>query len=165
MRLFSTAPERGFTLAEVVVAILVMAVVTLGIFAVVSSNRTATQKVDKKVRALFYSRQAMDKLKAYVTADSGAGGPTPNWRIPEDSCNAGLGTCTPTCWALEACTHDLTAMLPAACGPGVPFCSGSPINAKLSYTVTDLAADPGCGAGQAGPVPCKRVVFNMQWSE
>lgn len=144
---------RGFTLVETLIAVLLISVVVTSVFSLALTAKISSVKTERRASGMFYVRRTTEKLKAYVTADKTAAvaaamGAPVDWKLPEDACNSGLGTCSAAnCWALEICTHDVTAMLPAAL-------SGAPINAKLAYTVT--SACDSCA---------KTVTFSYTWDE
>lgn len=142
----------GFTLVETLIAVLLISVVVTSVFSLALTAKISSVKTERRASGMFYVRRTTEKLKAYVTADKTAAtavamGAPVNWKLPEDSCNSGLGTCPAVCWALDVCTHDVTAMLPAAL-------SAAPINAKLAYTVS--SACDSCA---------KTVTFSYTWDE
>ncbi|MBI4056701.1 MAG: type II secretion system protein [Elusimicrobia bacterium] len=143
--------SRGYTLIEMVMALFITGIVVTAVFSVVLSARATTNKGGRREAAFFYTRQAMDRLKAYVTADPTAAGPggVGVWTLPGDSC----GGCT---WALQTGDHDLTSWLPP-CGVGVPLCNGAPISAVLTYRVEAIDF----GGGIFG----SSVTFSMTWNE
>lgn len=63
--------KKGFTLIEVIVAILVAAIAVVAIFAVILSAFRSAPKSDQKETAGLIIRQAAEQLKAYV-ADQNA---------------------------------------------------------------------------------------------
>lgn len=152
------ADRKGFTLVETVFAVLLISVVVTSIFSLALTSRGASKKTGKRAQALFYSRQAMEKLKAYVTADTTLSiGPSSNWKFPGDTCSGCTGS--PNCWALANCTHDISAMLPATCSSSVQICQAAPVSATLKYTVTAVPA--GCTGSKCS----KSVRFSVSWAE
>ena len=149
----------GFSLVEVVIAVLLISVVVTSVFSVTLTAKTASKKTERRSSALAYTRQVQEMMKSYVREPVAAGMTDPSggttWQMPGDSCNTGLGTCaTATCYAMEPCTHDLTSLLPATCSNTVGFCSGAPVNGKITYTVT--------GGGAGGSL---KVQFGVTWDE
>lgn len=149
---FDGKNRRGFTLVETLIAVLLISVVVTSVFSLALTSRVSSTKTQRRAVGLLYTRRAMEKVKAYVTADASAGmaatvGAPANWKIAEDLCNTGEANCaSATCWALEACKHDVSPMLPAGL-------SDPPISMKLTYTVTNAAG----GA--------KKVNFQLTWDE
>lgn len=147
----SPGRESGFTLVETLIAVLLISVVVTSVFSLALTSKTSGIKTERRAVGLLYVRRTMEKVKAYVTADTSAAmaatvGAPANWHMPEDACNGGLGTCSSaTCWALEACIHDVTALLPQKL-------RDPPINAKMTYTVQDVGL-------------AKKVSFQMTWDE
>lgn len=156
-----TRKRQGFTLVETLVAVLLIAIVVTSVFSLALSSKVASRKTGRRSEALYYTRVAMEKLKAYVTVQDplanpsiATRGPNGGWSIPEDSCS-GCGTAVGACWALQACQHDLTQLLPARLR-NAPGDSPPGVTMTLRYTVTD---DP-CGG-----FTCKQVQFQVQWAE
>jgi type II secretory pathway pseudopilin PulG len=58
--------NKGFTLIEVIVAVLVAAMAVVAVFAVIVSTFTSAPKSDKKETAGLVMQQASEKLKGYV---------------------------------------------------------------------------------------------------
>lgn len=154
---------KGFTLVETLVATLLIAIVVTSVFSLALTSKGASVKTGRREQALFYSRKAMEKLKAYVTGDQDFAAAGPNyaqnpskpWAIAEDACTGcgGQGQC----WALDPnCTHDLTLLLPTKL-------RDAPVTMTLGYVVTN---DPvGC-VDRTGPTPCrKQVQFSVNWQQ
>ncbi|MFA5140450.1 MAG: type II secretion system protein [Elusimicrobiota bacterium] len=154
---------KGFTLVETLVAVLLIAIVVTSVFSLALTSKGASVKTGRREQALFYTRKAMEKLKAYVTGDETFAAAGPNyardpgrpWAIPEDACGGcgGAGQC----WALDpTCTHDLTLMLPAKL-------RDAPISMTLGYAVTN--DPPGC-VDRTGLSACRKEVrFTVNWSQ
>jgi len=132
-------PEAGFTLVEVCIAALIVAMGASAIFGIVLSVRQSIATSPAREQMHQYARQVSEDLKAYVTqnTDSTVGRPNLGWRYPNDS--SGLA-------ALDPGTHDVSSMLPPALA--------STYKAHLTYTVTT----PG------GAAPTK-VDVTMTWTE
>jgi len=154
--------NKGFTLVETLISVLLISIVVISVFSVSLSSKVASKKTSRRAEALYYTRQAMEKLKAYVTVDPAsvdlaadplfAGiGPGGSWNIPDDKCEGCPGG-QGQCWALDqtaGCVHDVTNLLP------VKLTQANP-GMKLTY----LVADSPCDAGM-----CKKVQFNVTWAE
>lgn len=130
--------RRGYTLVETLVAVMLVSVVVTSVFSMVLTAKIGTKKTGRRAEAMYYARQYMEMLKAYVTADTTAVGPTAGWVLPGDPCG---------CYALQNGVHTMTTNLPASF-------TAPPVNGQLSYTVSDVP----CGA-----FTCKSVSFNVSW--
>ena len=154
---------KGFTLVEVVVAMLVMATAAFGIMGVLLSARKTQASSDRRQVANFYAQLLRETLKEYVIAYPSSGTPVSgdlttlrttingSWfcpssnttceKLPGDGCS----------WALDASCNPHTAdsLLPA----WFSGASGSIYNGHMTYTVT-AGADGG-----------KSVVINVTWTE
>ena len=64
--------ERGFTLVEVAIAIVIIAVVVMGFFSVFLTGKTGAIRTDAQDISTFLVRQTMDELKNYVSASMSA---------------------------------------------------------------------------------------------
>lgn len=125
-------------MVETLVAVMLVSVVVTSVFSMVLTAKVGTKKTGRRAEAMYLTRQYMEMLKSYVTADTTAPGPTPGWVIPGDPC---------ACYALQNGVHVMTSNLPASF-------TAAPVNGQLSYTV----ADTPCGAFM-----CKSVSFNVSW--
>ena len=155
--------RKGFTLVETLVAVLLIAIVVTSVFSLALTSKGASVKTGRREQALFYTRKAMEKLKAYVTGDQDFAAAGPNrardqskpWAMPEDACGGcgGAGQC----WALDPnCTHDLTQLLPQKL-------RDAPVTMTLGYVVTN---DPAGCVDRVGPTPCrKQVRFTVNWEQ
>jgi Tfp pilus assembly protein PilE len=136
------AAEGGYTLVEVMVAMLLTSIMVTSVFSVALTVKTGGSKGERKIKAAAGARQIAAVLKNYVTAETGTAstgiaagtlagpcaGATNNWSM---SCNGVVDTCpdaTTTCYALMQGTHTLTGVL------GVTF-EGAPWNARVTYYV------------------------------
>lgn len=128
--------EDGYTLVETMIAMLLVAMIVTSVFSMVLTAKVGATKTGTQAKAHFYARQQMEKLKAYVSADLSAAGPTASWRFPGDS----SGT-----YALQAGNHVVTSNLPSTLQSQ---------GWTMSYTVTDAAC---------GTKICKRVQFTVGW--
>lgn len=151
--------KRGFTLVEVVVAMLVTAVVVTSVFAVAMTVKRGTAVSERRVAANNAGKELLEKLKNYVTPETGTW-PGPgvggSWRLPEDSC----GTCPAGCYALRVgCEHDASSLIPARW-------RAAPYNMTLRYQVYVIENPPGsCG----GALPCgtgqPQIEVRLRWDE
>ncbi len=144
---YSNSPLRssraGFTLVEVVIATLLLAVGVAGVFSVTLSARQQSKRHAGRDKINQYGRQVQEELKSYVTGNINdtQGAPGGSWHHPSDTCGE---------WALSAnCIHDVTSMLPADL-------KAAPYNAKLSYTVT---------VENLGSLKTRRVDIKMKWDD
>lgn len=154
-----SADSKGYTLVEVMIGILLVAVVVTSVFSLVLTSQTTSKKSGRKAQGQYYMRQAMEQLKAYVTADSGdgirgpqgvgtVGDPDGPWKFPGDS---HPGT------ALDSSgEHDITSMLPAEFRALFPD-----DDVKLTYQVTREPA----GCDPTTPGCRKKAEFQMTWDE
>lgn len=138
----NSSRSPGFTLVEVVIATLLLAVGVAGVFSVTLTARVQSKRHAGRDKINQYGRRLGEELKSYVTADitNLQGAPQNSWRHPNDTC---------TQWALsETCTHDVTSMLPLDL-------RSPPYNARLTYQVYApvKAQDP------------RRVEISMTWSD
>ncbi|MDO8756830.1 MAG: type II secretion system protein, partial [Elusimicrobiota bacterium] len=97
----------GFTLVEVMVAMLLTSIMVTSVFSVALSAKTGGNKGESKVKASAGARQVAALLKNYVTAETGIAsttlikgpcvGATNNWSITcngiVDSCPGGGSSC------------------------------------------------------------------------
>jgi prepilin-type N-terminal cleavage/methylation domain-containing protein len=119
----------GFTLVEVVIATLLLAVGVAGVFSVTLSARQQGKRHAGRDKINQYGRQLQEELKSYVTYThsdtpnlpaTSRGLPRGQKKHPDDTCGE---------WALSTtCAHDVTSMLPEDL-------KRAPYNAKLTYTV------------------------------
>lgn len=135
--------EKGYTLIEVIIAILLVAMMTPPIMSVALTSRMSTGRSDRRMAAAGAVRALSEQLKAYVTADmtlaAGPGSGVNGWILPGDQ--SGLT-------ALQAGHHDLSAAqwLPALASFG----------GTISYDVTTRSTPSG---------PAADLTFNVAWNE
>lgn len=142
-------PNAGFTLIEVVVGMLLIALMVGPLFSVALTARTSKARVDKKTAAAIAGSRLLDRLKLYVAEPSvlndypgPAPGTSPNgWGLPGDACN---------CYALSPGTHKLDA---ATYLDKVSRDAGG----KISYTVTNV--------GTAGGITQPNVTLTITWDQ
>lgn len=124
--------RAGFTLIEVMIGMLLIALMVGPLFSVALTARQSKPRVEQKTAAAVAGSRLLERLKLYVTADTSAvPGPAPGtspngWGLPGDSCN---------CYALAPGTHQLnaSAWLPELAGLG----------GSIRYTVTPLMVGSG----------------------
>lgn len=150
--------KRGFTLVEVIVAILVTAVVVTSVFAVAMSVKRGTAVSERRLAANNAGKHLLEKLKNYVTpelAHSGVPWPGPGvgsgWKLPEDNC----GDCGGGCYALATgCEHNASALIPQ-------MWRDPPYGMTMKYKVYDR--------GGCAPYPCAtaqpQVSVKLDWDE
>ncbi len=135
--------ESGFTLVEVVIAILLLALIALPLMMALVTGRTASGRSARSVLATAAIHRVSEHLKAYVTADRslarGPGVGADGWSLPGDRSGS---------WALAAGRHELDG---ATWAPDLAAYGG-----RLAYDVT-VRQTP------SGPVPT--VTFDMTWDE
>lgn len=123
---------KGVVLVETLVATLLAAVITSGVFMAILSSRQALAKSDVRTQATASAKQLLDLLGNFVTADPSAAtvayAPYNCWNF-RDPNDAG-GVCLPG-WALADGNHDATFLLPAEL-------QGN-FSAAMSYVVTTRA--------------------------
>lgn len=101
--------SKGFSLIELTVAALLMAIMTASVFSVVLSSRLQKARADPRLNHNIYAQAVLDALRNYVAYDP-AKLPN-NGRWAADTCAACGGG---NCWALkEDCAHDVSTLLPA----------------------------------------------------
>jgi hypothetical protein len=136
--------NRGSSLVEVVVSILIAATVAMGVFSVALTGRQSRARVVSRESAAFAQRKLLSELQNYVTADltsvAGPGGAPNGWGLPGDSCN---------CWALSPGVHNLDAAV------WLPSLAGAPHDGAMSYTVTTQST-------AMGALPT--VTASIQWT-
>lgn len=153
--------SRGYTLVEVVVAMLLMAIMVSSVLSLALSSRQAGGKSDRRMEAARVSRELTGLLKNYVTGDPttnliagpNANNPVNSWslddntRVPpiSDSCTCG----GPNVYALAPGTHTITGFLPG-------WFAATPYNATLKYYVGSETID-------GSPAP--QINVTVDWVE
>jgi len=151
--------RKGFTLVEIVVAVLISAMVAMATFSIFTSSAVGHKRSTKKEVAALAIRMVSEQLKDYVTSDNSTflpQRPNNSWRL----CNH-LGQCdTYTGWALQSGTHDITSFLNTE-----PFltelCKGNLSNCSFRYVVSNFD----CGFGNSETTACKQVSFNLSYPD
>jgi prepilin-type N-terminal cleavage/methylation domain-containing protein len=129
-----TRRQEGFTLVEIMIATLLIAIMTTGLCSVALNSRKGVGPAKRKIAAAEAGRRLLEQLKGYVTADKdsgdlpGPGAGSKGWTLPGESCG--------DCFALSAGTHELD--------PGIWLPSDlASYNGKISYAVTSLSTPNG----------------------
>ena len=152
--------RKGFTLVEIVVAVLISAMVAMATFSIFTSSAVGHKRANKKELAALAIRMVSEQLKNYVTSDNSQflpQRPNNSWRL----CNH-LNQCdTYNGWALQSGTHhDITSFLSTE-----PFltelCKGNLSNCSFRYVVTNFD----CGFGNSETTACKQVSFNLSYPD
>ena len=138
-RLHPGAGCTGYTLVEVMVAMLLTSIMVTSVFSVALTVKTGGNKGERKIKAAAGARQVAAQLKNYVTGDpnntviNGPGTGSNKW-----SMDGGVvdDTSCANCYALTAGSHTLTGILPATF-------EAAPFNARVIYFVstTDTITD------------------------
>ena len=143
--------KAGFTLVEVVIATLLLAVGVAGVFSVTLSARQQDKRHAARDKINQYGRLLQEELKSYVTFEEELtnlqGAPKGSWSHPKDTSQCRQ-------WALSnGCTHDVTALLP-------PELKSAPFNARLTYDVFVEALGPADNKRNV-----RRVEITMKWDD
>ncbi|PIR16570.1 MAG: hypothetical protein COV48_09640 [Elusimicrobia bacterium CG11_big_fil_rev_8_21_14_0_20_64_6] len=155
--------ENGYTLVEVMVAMLLTSIMVTSVFSVALTVKTGGSKGERKMKAATGARLVASQLKNFVTGDpsstvmAGPGTGTNKWSMTgggvTDACLC--TSCSANCYALMPGSHTLSGVLPATF-------EAAPYNAKVVYfvTVTDTISD---GVNPARPIPS--VSITTTWDE
>jgi type IV pilus assembly protein PilV len=115
-----TLPARGFTLVEVLVALVVLAVGLLGVAVLTVGSLRGTRSALERSQAANLAGDMLERIRANVAAgnayDTADGTPDPRL---EPACERGDGRCEPAVMAshdLARWLHDVTGSLPGATG-------------------------------------------------
>ncbi|MCM2303241.1 MAG: prepilin-type N-terminal cleavage/methylation domain-containing protein [Elusimicrobia bacterium] len=113
--------DAGYTLVEVMVAMLLTSIMVTSVFSVALTVKTGGNKGESKIKAAAGARMVAALLKNYVTAEAGTAsttlipgpcqGAANNWSI---SCNGIVDACPgggSNCYALAQGTHTLTGVM------------------------------------------------------
>ena len=150
--------RKGFTLVEIVVAVLISAMVAMATFSIFTSSAVGHKRANKKELAALAIRMVSEQLKNYVTSDNSQflpHRPHPLWKLcksPDQCDNNG--------WALQRGPHDVTFFLDTE-----PFltelCEGNLSNCRFTYVVENFP----CGFGDSDTTSCKEVKFNLSYPD
>ena len=137
------ASQAGFTLVEVIVSVLLIAIMSTSFMSIALTSRSDRGRIARRAAADAAIRRVAETLNSYVTADrtlaNGPGAGADGWRLPGDA--SGLR-------ALDAGHHPLDA---AAWAPALSEAGG-----EIAYDVT-VRTTP------SGPQPT--ATFSVTWSE
>jgi prepilin-type N-terminal cleavage/methylation domain-containing protein len=129
--------DGGYTLVEVMVAMLLTSIMVTAVFSVTLTAKTGGAKGERKLMASAGASQVAAQLKNFVRGDSvgvvirGPGTGANSWSMTGGSIVDSCGDC----YALTPGLHTLTGVLPAAF-------EAPPYNARVSYTVTMVGSIP-----------------------
>lgn len=127
--------RKGFTLAELMVALLIAAIMISAVLSVTLSSKLNIKKSGAKADVLSSAQSVLDALKNYVVDPTQIASLPSGGVLPGDDCGAGSGgsLCSgaPNCYALApGCVHDVTSLLPA-------YLREASYGARMSYVVTN----------------------------
>ena len=135
--------EQGYTLVEVVIATLIIAMMAGPMMSVALTGRMSVGRTDRRVAAAASVRRLSETLKAFVTADRtlalGPGSGADGWTLPGDDSGA---------YALAAGHHALQV---SQWAPALAAYQGA------------IAYDVAVRSTPSGPQP--DVTFSIAWSE
>jgi prepilin-type N-terminal cleavage/methylation domain-containing protein len=178
--------QRGYTLVEVLISTVLMAVVVGAVFKLALTSASSSGNADRRLVANQYSRHLSELLSAYVTGDhSGVTGGYVGGKLIGPS----NGTTNPNAWSLQGLTGDngtVTDSMGAgvwALAPGTHqlryFLPGwfeaAPYNATISYCIAgpgvsccDAAAGYSCPTTNSYSVTGGTVSLaniNVTWND
>ena len=146
------AARAGFSLVEVVIAILLTAVIVTSVFSVALTSKTGNITAERRLKAAVGTRQVSSMLRTYVTGDQvdsgmnlpGPGSPPNTWSMTSPVTGIVDHFGTYPCggarndYALAPGDHCLTGVLGTF--------EAAPYNARVWYRVDDMAVgDPVLG--------------------
>ena len=130
-------PDAGFTLVEVVISMLLVAIMTVSFMPILLTGTMTRGRIDRRSAAASSIRRASETLKAFVTADRalarGPGTGADGWSLVGDlsgrsALEAGHHDLEPTLWSSELATvggavsYDVTVRdTPSGPQPTVSF--------------------------------------------
>ncbi len=153
--------KKGFTLVEVLLGILILAMVSFGLMSVILASRKTQSSSDRRQLSSLFATQLREALRNYDIADDratkGATGnfltlknTTGGYALTGDVCAscAGVGGVV---WAFDAGTHNVTnsGLLPS-------WFTAAPFSGTLTYTVTAVGSAPNIS---------RSVSVNVNWTE
>lgn len=156
--------SNGYTLVEVVIAMMLMAVMVSSVFSVVLSTKQSGGKSDRKLAASQASKEMTTMLKGFVSDPTARGlgepidGPNTNngvneWALDDATQSPPItcahGTLGPNHYALAAGTHTVTGVLPS-------WFAGPPYLGTMRYFVNVAVVN-----GQDVP----QVAVQVDWTE
>lgn len=138
------ARQRGYTLVEIIISIMLTALMVSSVFSVALTSKTGGGKQERKLVAAEATRQLSARLKNFVKDPTGntsgilgPGSGADRWSLddsPVNDCGPSCGapSCT-NCYALAPGVHELQGFLPV-------WFTNAPYNARISYDV--ISASP-----------------------
>lgn len=162
--------KKGYTLVEVVIAMLLTSIMVSSVFSVALSAKQAGGKAERRLAAAQVTKQVTSMLKNYVTGDQnsvtpGLMGPNANngtnrWSIVDATvtpqicvCSGIPGGCVPSCaaspYALTPGTWTVSGILPS-------WLAAAPYNGTLKYYVGNETVS-------GDPVP--QINVTVDWTE
>ncbi|MBI5629461.1 MAG: type II secretion system protein [Elusimicrobia bacterium] len=150
--------RSGYTLVEVVVAMLISAIMVAAIMSVALSAKKGEVKNDRKIVANQATRELAAKLNAYITADpastiiAGPGSGSNKWSMTSGSIVDTCPDASTNCYALTTGSHTLTGFLPT-------WFEATPYSARAIYFVSY----PQAYSVANGTVPLVNVT--VSWTE
>lgn len=121
--------RKGVTLLEGLIALVLLAMVTTGTFAVLLSTSRRSAQPDIREEMTFAVERAMNKLQTYVfTTKDDSGDKIKLSTVPEEIQN---GLCSTDDDPLAAGDHNISCMLP-------PICDNN--NSSFKYTVSIVSS-------------------------
>ncbi|MBI4424559.1 MAG: type II secretion system protein [Elusimicrobia bacterium] len=136
----------GFTLAEIIVSVFLIAVAAAALFSVLLTAKQSRAGADTKLEGTLYCERLAEQLKAYVGYEIARLPGTPAGHLDGDACPSPLSA---GCYALAPGVHDVTSALPEAIR--------EKYQATLKYEVT---ADVDGGGELMG----RQVKFHFKWT-
>lgn len=154
--------RAGFTLVEVVVAVMVVAIAVTALFSVIASNIVSEKRIDTTQEVTMLLATAQERLKPYVLANTleSEAAPVPDYSaLPNKMQNGVCGADAKP--LLQNVKHDLTCLLPDK----TASLGGAPAAFKLNksnvtsfyYIVTYI---PNCGGSS---LTCYSVSFTIDY--
>jgi len=153
--------REGYTLVEVLVAILLSAVMITSVFSVALTTKMGGGKGERRMAAAQVTQSTLKALGNYMTADystsTASSAPGGSWIITGDSIQ-------PPCasnWALCQGSHTVSGLVPAAL-------AAPAFGAQVIYFVDWCCAGVCNQPTPARPVPANcqpHTTVNVSWSE
>jgi|GEM_PF-5817131 len=155
-------PRAGFTLIEVVVAVMVVAIAVTALFSVIASNMVSERRVDTTQEVSMLLATAQERLKPYVLANTleSEAAPVPDYAaLPNKMQNGVCGADAKP--LLQNVNHDLTCLLPnkdtTFSGAKAAFNLNKSNVTSFYYTVTYIN---NCGTSS---LTCYKVNFTIDY--
>ncbi len=65
-----TNQEKGFSLIEIIAAILIFSIASVGLFSTFAAQRESTERSERRLQAAYLGRQVLEELRAKIDAMS-----------------------------------------------------------------------------------------------